>query len=217
MSTSHAPVTMLCNRKKTRLPHPEKEVGLIDRVSRLALCPYGMSPSPPFVFIPFRAPPSTSFPHRPPSLLPPRLPFDAKKPPWRGTAGTRQPGSTTTSKGLHGEWAQLWKDMGRDVVEIRGDRLDLSTSASGAVAVGGGDGGGGGGGTAGAAGGNPEVVLAPLAKEIERVGVEGGIAGLSEVQCFLAARWGGGEAGTDGCADENRTRRQAESGRAGSF
>lgn len=78
--------------------------------------------------------------------------------------------------------------MGRDVVEIRGERIDPgSERSSGAVgAAGSGDGGGGGGGSGP---GNPDVVLAPLAEEIGRVGAEGGIAGLSEVQCLLAARW----------------------------
>lgn len=70
--------------------------------------------------------------------------------------------------------------MGRDVVEIRGVHIDPSAADS--QGAGGGTGGGG-------AGGNPEVVLAPLAKEIARVAVGGGLAGLSEVQCFLAARY----------------------------
>lgn len=75
--------------------------------------------------------------------------------------------------------------MGRDIVEIRGERIDVSASGgSSSAATLAGEGGG----TAGAAGGNPEVVLAPLAKEISRAGTEGGIVGLTEVQCFLAAR-----------------------------
>lgn len=134
------------------------------------------------------------------TLRPPPLVFacDSPQPPWRGTSGSSggnggagKPGhAAAASRGLNQEWAQLWKDMGRDVVEVRGERMDLSVSATGAAGMPAGEDGGGGGGTAGAAGGDPEVVLAPLAKEIERVGVEGGIVGLSEVQCLLAARWG---------------------------
>lgn len=136
-----------------------------------------------------------------PSLTPhPSIPawYIKKKPPWRGAcSGDRADATTTTatstSKGLNQEWAQLWKDMGRDIVEIRGERIDVSASGGSAAATLAGEGGG----TAGAAGGNPEVVLAPLAKEISRAGTEGGIVGLSEVQCFLAARWegGGGDVG----------------------
>lgn len=69
--------------------------------------------------------------------------------------------------------------MGRDVVEICGERIDLTADLQGC--------GGGGGGSCSIAS-KPEVVLAPLAREIARVGVEGGLVGMTEVQCLLAAR-----------------------------
>lgn len=69
--------------------------------------------------------------------------------------------------------------MGRDVVEICGERIDLTADLHGC--------GGGGGGSCSIAS-KPEVVLAPLAREIARVGVEGGLVGMTEVQCLLAAR-----------------------------
>lgn len=80
--------------------------------------------------------------------------------------------------------------MGRDVVEIRGNRIDPGKAADigGAGGSRSSDAAGSAGNTAGGAG-NPEVVLDPLAREIRRVGTEGGLRGLSEVQCYLAARW----------------------------
>lgn len=66
--------------------------------------------------------------------------------------------------------------MGRDVVEIRGEMIDPGKDGDSEGGVG------------GAGGGDPELVLAPLAREIGRVGAEGGLVGLSEVQCYLAAR-----------------------------
>lgn len=117
----------------------------------------------------------------PPPPCPP-----TQKPPWRN--------SGAASRGLTQEWAQLWKDMSRDVIEIAGEQIDPSVGVPqgerGASAAGRGGGAGAGGGGAGGAG-DPDHVLAPLAKEIARVGIGGGLLGLSEVQCFLAARWVG--------------------------
>ncbi|CAM9293417.1 unnamed protein product, partial [Pylaiella littoralis] len=71
---------------------------------------------------------------------------EAHEPPWRGTAcvrggsgggggGTGQQATTAVSRGLSQEWEQLWKDMGRDVVEVRGERVDPSTSSPAASAA----------------------------------------------------------------------------------
>lgn len=116
---------------------------------------------------------------------------EMKQPPWRGRTGgstrglggsgrggegSKRWGSDNFSplrRGLSREWNQLWKDMGRDIVEICGERIDLTADLQG-----------GGSGSMG----SPEVVLAPLAREIARAGAEGGLVGMSEVQCLLAAR-----------------------------
>ncbi|CAN0083295.1 unnamed protein product, partial [Ectocarpus sp. 8 AP-2014] len=58
----------------------------------------------------------------------------AHEPPWRGACrgdGAKASTRRATSKGLNQEWAQLWKDMGRDIVEIRGERIDVSASGGG--------------------------------------------------------------------------------------
>lgn len=78
--------------------------------------------------------------------------------------------------------------MGRDVVEIRGERIDPGSESHGGVPSASGTGEGSGGGSGSGTGSNPDIVLAPLAKEIGRVGAKSGITGLSEVQCYLAAR-----------------------------
>ncbi|CAN0290886.1 unnamed protein product, partial [Ectocarpus fasciculatus] len=64
---------------------------------------------------------------------------EAHEPPWRGACcsgdGADATTTTSTSKGLNQEWAQLWKDMGRDIVEIRGERVDVSASGGSAAAA----------------------------------------------------------------------------------
>ncbi|CAM9944780.1 unnamed protein product, partial [Ectocarpus sp. 4 AP-2014] len=57
----------------------------------------------------------------------------AHEPPWRGAYsgdGAKASTRSATSMGLNQEWAQLWKDMGRDIVEIRGERIDVSASSA---------------------------------------------------------------------------------------